>query len=513
MKKTFFVLPINDHQPKESMKRYEIYRGDTLLYDFRACIDPDHTQYYAYLDVTRLGDPSELKLVDEEGKTITFTVASTIPELEQMPGGTLFRPEAHFTTKIGWTNDPNGLVFKNGVYHMFYQHNPVSTRWENMTWGHAVSTDLVHWKEQGDTIFPDEAGTVFSGSAIVDEKNAAGFGEGAILLFYTAAGGTSKLSAEKRFTQCVAYSLDEGKTFVKYEKNPVIPHIVGRNRDPKVQWSDELGKYTLSLFLDEHTYAVFSSDNLLSWERIFDVAMPLDRECPDFYPLPFEGSIKWVFSGANDSYIIGTIKQGVFVLEQENLSYLIKPGNSYAAQTFSGTGARRIKIPWGKVYAPGAIFRSQMGVPAETYLKRVNGIVRLGSYPVKELSLLKKSGTELDFGGNGSASINGPSDTAVDVSLEIGSDCAAFTIGCFGMQIDVDPIHRTYTHGDCTAPLTYDGKLSMRVLFDTLGLEVFADEGLVYSAMNGIADRSAGFTITSDSKTEIRLKIDFLSMN
>lgn len=138
----------------------------------------------------------------------------------------------------------------------------MSHDWGNMTWGHATSADLIRWTELGDALFPDEQGTMFSGSAIVDETNAAGFGTGAILLFYTAAGGHSVLSKGRRFSQCLAYSTDNGNTFTKYQKNPIIPHIIGTNRDPKVQWSEELGKYTLSLYLDDRDYAIFTSDNL-----------------------------------------------------------------------------------------------------------------------------------------------------------------------------------------------------------------------------------------------------------
>lgn len=503
MKKVFLTVPINDSIPN---KKYFIKNGDTILSDFDASICPDDPRILAYIDVTRFGDVSFV-ITDSENNAVNFGVSDRFPTVDEIPDGTKNRPAAHYTTTLGWTNDPNGLVYADGKYHMFYQHNPLSVNWGNMTWGHAVSVDLVHWEEVGDALFPDEMGTMFSGSAIVDENNAAGFGIGAILLFYTAAGGKSYLSKDAPFTQCLAYSTDGGVTFTKYDKNPILPHIIGENRDPKVQWCDELGKYTLSLFLDGHDYAIFTSSNLLDWEKWMDIHTPMDDECPDFYPLEVDGKRKWVFSGAHDTYIIGVIKDGKFIAEQEELPYHIGPGCSYAAQTFSGTGARRIKIPWGTNHAHGAVFNSQMGIPVEMFLRRVGDKIRLGSLPVKEAELLCKPGAvKLDepfaFAVN----------DAVDVTIDILDGCGKFTVCCFGIEIAVDPDHNTYTHGGCTAPLSYSGEKKLRIIFDTLGCEVFADSGLIYSTFAKLADRSLGFRVLYENPPKIALSLNQLSM-
>ena len=509
MKRTYIVLPIND--TKQS-KRYFIRAGETILNDFTAAVDAEHPVFEAYIDVTRFGDTA-FTLTDAEGNAVPYKTAGQFPAKDHIPNGNYLRPAAHYTTTLGWTNDPNGLIYCGGKYHMFYQHNPMGWNWGNMTWGHAVSADLVHWEEIGDELYPDKFGTMYSGSAVCDERNVAGFGEGAILLFYTAAGGNSEMSKGVPFSQCLAYSTDGGETFTKYEKNPIIPHIVGGNRDPKVQWSDELQKYTLSLYLDGNDFTIFTSDNLIDWTRICDINMPEDNECPDFYPLPLNGETRWVFVGAHDTYLIGEIKVGTFVPCQEYQTYHRTPGVSYAAQSFSGTGDRRIKIAWGRNSAPGAVFNSQMGIPVEMFLKQVGDIVRLGSYPVKETELLKQSVlASAVVRGNGASVQFDTTDGAVDAVVELGEGCGAFTLSCFGMDIRIDPAAGTYTHGGCTAPLTYTGERKLRVLFDTLGLEVFADGGLVYSTMGAIADRTKPLAVSSAEAVDLRISADVLSM-
>lgn len=498
MSKRYLVLPVNDALPK---KHYRLLTGETLVYDFDASLDFENPQFDSYADITRFGDAS-LILTDDEGNGIPYRESDRFPTLDEIKDGGYLRPAVHFTSLIGWNNDPNGLIYVNGKYHMFYQHNPHSVHWGNMTWGHAVSDDLVHWEELGDTLFPDETGTMFSGSAYCDHDNVSGLGKDAVLLFYTAAGGCNEQSKGVPFTQCLAYSNDGGCTFTKYEKNPIIPHIIGGNRDPKVEWCPEIGRYTLSLYLDGCEYAIFASDNLLDWEKIADVRMPLDNECPDFYPLPVRGedTVKWVFSGAHDTYIVGSMDSGTFVSEQDNLPYH-QGGRtaSYAAQSFSGTGDRRIKIPWGTNNAPGAVFNSQMGLPCEMYLQRVDGTVRLGSYPVREVELLVKEGADITAGYY-----------AADVLVDIADDCGTFVLSCYGMEIKVDPAAGTYSHGGAELPLTFTGAKNLRVIFDTLGAEVFADGGLVYSTLGQVADRSLGLEITSGAK--VTVKVTALSM-
>jgi hypothetical protein len=196
------------------------------------------------------------------------------------------RPQFHFSPARGWTNDPNGCMFYKGEYHLFFQHNPFGWAWGNMTWGHAVSTDLVHWTEIGDALHPDALGTMFSGSGVVDTENTTGFKTGdedPMVCIYTSAGGTNPWSKDQPFTQSIAYSNDRGRTWQAYEKNPVVGHIIGSNRDPKVIWHAPSKRWVMVLYLEGNDYAVFHSPDLKEWTQACDVTLPNASECPDIF--------------------------------------------------------------------------------------------------------------------------------------------------------------------------------------------------------------------------------------
>ena len=257
-----------------------------------------------------------------------------------------YRPQFHFSPMKNWTNDPNGLVFYKGEYHLFFQHNPTGINWGNMTWGHAVSPDLVHWTQLEHAIHPDKLGTIFSGSAVVDWDNTAGFQTGdekVIVCIYTSAGNP--------FTQSIAYSNDRGRTWTKYEKNPVLKHIVGGNRDPKVFWHAPTKKWVMALFLDGGKYALFGSPNLKEWTKLSDVPPSGADECPDMFELPVDGDAKntrWVFWGGNSNYLIGKFDGTTFTKEAGPFRF--EHGNNYyAAQSYSDIpkeDGRRIQIAW-----------------------------------------------------------------------------------------------------------------------------------------------------------------------
>jgi fructan beta-fructosidase len=198
--------------------------------------------------------------------------------------GERLRPQFHFTSRTNWLNDPNGLVFYKGEYHLFFQHNPSGINWGNMTWGHAVSTDLLHWRQLDDALKPDRLGTIFSGSAVVDWDNTAGFQSGnekTLVAIFTSAG--------KPFTQSMAYSTDRGRSWRKYDKNPVLNHVAGENRDPKVIWHVPTKRWIMALYLDGEKYALFSSPDLKRWEKLCDLPEFGASECPDFFELQITG--------------------------------------------------------------------------------------------------------------------------------------------------------------------------------------------------------------------------------
>jgi sucrose-6-phosphate hydrolase SacC (GH32 family) len=227
------------------------------------------------------------------------------------------RSQFHFTTKRGWINDPNGLVYYDGEYHLFYQHNPYG--WDhsrndyNKTWGHAISTDLVHWTEQPGAIHPDHLGPIYSGSSVVDHHNTTGFqtgGEKPILCIYTSAGGRSPWSKGNKFAQSIAYSNDRGRTFHTYEGNPVQPNLDYINRDPKAVWHEPSAQWVIVLHFDERAMAFFTSSDLKTWELQSELESEILVDCPELFELPVDGNKqnkKWVLYGGSGHYLYSSI--------------------------------------------------------------------------------------------------------------------------------------------------------------------------------------------------------------
>lgn len=297
------------------------------------------------------------------------------------------RPQFHFTTRRGWINDPNGLIYHNGEYHLFYQHNPYEKEWENMHWGHAVSKDLIHWQELPVALFPDQLGTMFSGSAVIDRANTAGYNQGntpAMIVAYTAA------SAEKQ-VQCIAYSLDNGRTFTKYEGNPVIDSKKKWNsqdtRDPKVFWYKP-GNHWVMVLNERDGHSIYTSLNLKEWK--YESHVTGFWECPELFELPIDGDpnhTKWVMYGASGTYMLGSFDGNVFTPESGKYQYTT--GAIYAAQTFTDMpDGRRVQIGWGRVSHPGMPFNGMMLLPTELTLRTTKDGPRLFNTPVKETEQL-----------------------------------------------------------------------------------------------------------------------------
>ena len=401
-----------------------------------------------------------------------------------------YRPQFHFTAKKNWLNDPNGLVYYRGEYHMFFQHNPSGINWGNMTWGHAVGTDMLHWEQLPHAIEPDALGTIFSGSAVVDTNNTAGFQTGdeeVLVAFYTSAG--SHAPEPVRFTQSIAYSNDRGRTWTKYEDNPVIPHIEGHNRDPKVIWHAPTDKWVMALYLDGHKYALLSSGNLKEWTHLCDIEMPGVSECPDIFELPVDGNadnMKWVFWGGNGNYIIGTFDGVAFTKESEPLRSEWGP-NGYAGQSWSdvpGSDGRRLQILWmrGSEF-PGMPFNQQMSFPCEVTLRKVAEGIRLCRQPVREIAAIRGehlhwSSETLEPGANLLAEVTGE---LFEIQAEIvprKADQAGFTVR--GTSIVYDAVKKELKCLGKSAPLdAVNGAIRLHVLVDRASIEIFANDGLI----------------------------------
>jgi sucrose-6-phosphate hydrolase SacC (GH32 family) len=414
------------------------------------------------------------------------------------------RPQFHFSPRRGWNNDPNGLVHYKGEYHLFFQHNPYGWNWGNMHWGHAVSPDLIHWRELDDAVYPDALGTAFSGSAVVDEGNTAGFARGAeraIVCIYTAAGGTSRQSQGAPFSQCLCYSIDRGRTWTKYAKNPVVPHIAASNRDPKVTWFEPEKKWVMALFLDGNDYALFDSPDLKSWKRLCGVKVPGAGECPEFFEIAVDpstpdgavargaqqGDTRWVFYGGNGLYLVGRFDGKTYT--PESGPHPLNLGNCfYASQTFNGVpDGRRVLVPWGQVAMPGMPFNQMMGIPVALTLRTTEDGLRLSAYPVREVESLraKKHGwkdASLKPGENLLAGLNGD---LFDIAAELapgGAEEVGFNIRGFAVVYDAKK--QELRCGDKRAALAMvDGKVRLRLLVDRRSVDVFGNDGRAYMPM------------------------------
>ena len=323
------------------------------------------------------------------------------------------RPLIHFTPKKGWMNDPNGMVYYNGTYHLFFQHNPDSTVWGPMHWGHATSTDLVNWKEQKIALFPDALGTIFSGSAVIDVNNTAGFGKNAMVAIYTSHNhGMEKEGFEKVETQSIAYSLDEGKTWTKYKGNPVLPNPDIRDfRDPKVMWHEPSQKWIMTLATRDHI-TFYSSPDLKHWQVESKFGKNIGAhggvwECPDLVPFAVEGKQVWLLivnlnpggpnGGSGTQYFTGDFDGSAFKPFDTQTRWLDYGPDNYAGITWSNTGDRKILIGWMSNWqyanvVPTQNWRSAMTIARELQVVKSDDGYLVTSEPIQEL---EKAATNL----------------------------------------------------------------------------------------------------------------------
>ena len=321
-----------------------------------------------------------------------------------------YRPVYHHTPSYGWMNDANGMVYKDGEYHLYYQYNPYGSIWGNMHWGHAVSKDLCHWEELPTAICRDTLGHIFSGSSVVDKNNTAGYGPNAIIALYTSA------SSRNGQVQCMAYSTDNGRTFTKYEGNPVLRPFDGLRdfRDPKVFWYEPKACWFMIISADKET-RFYTSNNLKNWEYLSSFgkgygAQPCQYECPDFVELAVKGQAdnkKYVmlmnvnpggpFGGSATEYFVGDFDGTNFhVTDDPDVAKWLDYGKDhYATVCFSNTGERVIALPWMSNWqyaniTPTRQHRGANGLPRELslYLKDRHYYVSADVAP--EIRLLRK---------------------------------------------------------------------------------------------------------------------------
>lgn len=475
--KNYIILPIN-LQARD--KKICFYDGETLLFDLDVNLDCISPQAQMYYDVRRF-----------KGKTLNVRVSPGIDfECQQTdtvpPGEKVLRPKTHFSAEYGYNNDPNGMIFYEGQYHLFYQYNPVGTKWGNMHWGHAVSRDMFHWEDRGIALFPDDMGMMFSGSAIEDTNNVLGLNtdaHNALVLFYSAAGDITALSKGQPYTQCLAYSVDGGVTFEKHPANPIIQNIGYQNRDPKVIWSEKLQKFVMALFRGEkdNTYCLFTSDDLLHWELTEELTSA-DRECPDFF---FFGDT-WVMLCAGDKYTVGTFDGKKF--QHNPVWKQLGSGLLYASQTFSGLpDDRRVRICLNRSRGTSCDRGNSMTLPHEITLKGDE----LRALPVPEIEQLYE--TVIEDNDITTKNYRMPlENSAYDIEFRLRAEQpVAFT--AFGVTVNMDVADNTVSMNGKSAPLNCEnGEISVRIIIDTTTFEIFTGDGKNILVNECFADYNIG---------------------
>ena len=402
--KKFLLLPVQENAP-EGKVNIIVNNEFQLEQNINIRLAREKVDYYVPLDLSAY-----------QGKSVSVDVtgmpASSLCWKEIKLSDTFdssnretYRPVYHHTPMYGWMNDPNGMFYKDGVYHLYFQYNPYGSMWANMTWGHSTSTDLTHWTYEGTAIVPDAWGAIFSGSCVVDKDNTAGFGKGAVVAFYTSAKSTPWGDIQ---SQSMAYSLDNGKTFIKYEHNPILTSTERDFRDPKVFWYAP-GKHWVMMLAVGQEMQIYSSGNLKVWKKESSFGAMQGAhggvwECPDLVELPIEGTKekKWVlicnlnpggpFGGSTVQYFVGSFDGKKFVNESPTQTKWLDWGkDNYATVTWSNAPAGRcIALGWMSNWqyannVPTTQYRSANTLARDLTLYRVGGELYLKSKPSPEI--------------------------------------------------------------------------------------------------------------------------------
>lgn len=442
----------------------------------------DKPEYWVFKDVSALkGKKLTISYPDGLQGIELIRQADTIPD-QSLIYHEANRPQFHFTTRRGWINDPNGLVYHNGEYHLYYQHNPFERDWENMHWGHAVSRDLVHWHELPTALHPDHMGTMFSGSAVIDHDNDSGFGSPsnpALVAAYT-------IAAPGRQMQGIAYSLDNGRTFTKYSANPVIDSKEqwdsGDTRDPKLfKYAD----HWVMVLNERDGHSIYTSPNLRDWT--YKSHTTGFWECPDLFELPVDGDPTrrlWVMYGASGTYMLGHFDGERFTPISGKHRYTA--GTGYAAQTYSDIpddDGRRIQISWSRIGHPGMNFNGMMLLPTELTLRTTKDGPRLASKPVREVEQLCSAiGSWTDLTqqqANDILSGLGPKDRLrLRFTVEL-SHATDATLNLDGQRLVDYDMNGTTLNGWFYSPQDPTGmQLTADVYIDRTSVEVFVEDGL-----------------------------------
>ena len=406
--KNYLLLPV---QEKAEMCNIKVVKNNTQVKALNVRLASNHIDYYVPLDLKQFGEDAKLALdihvngtYRNDGELSGFTCWKKMQFSNTFDTANRekYRPVYHHTPAWGWMNDPNGMFYKDGVWHLYFQYNPYGSQWENMTWGHSTSTDLIHWTFQGAPIEADAWGTIFSGSAVVDHNNTSGFGKGAVVAMYTSAGENQ--------TQSIAYSNDNGQTFTKYDGNPVLTSNTPDYRDPHVFWNEDIKRWNMIMAEGQHM-DIYSSADLKEWKLESQFGAEYGNhggvwECPDLMKMKVRGTdqYKWMllcninpggpFGGSATQYFVGQFDGHKFSCESapEVTKWMDYGKDHYATVTFDNApDGRRVAMAWMSNWqyanqVPTMQYRSANSVPRDLDLYEYQGQTYCGVTPSPELA-------------------------------------------------------------------------------------------------------------------------------
>lgn len=549
--KKYLLLPVQENAP-EGKVNIVINNELQLEQNINVRLAREKVDYYVPLDLSAY-----------QGKTISIDVAGMpssslcwkeikLSDTFDFSNREIYRPVYHHTPAYGWMNDPNGMFYKDGVYHLYFQYNPYGSMWANMTWGHSTSRDLTHWTYEGTAIVPDAWGAIFSGSCVVDHENTAGFGKGAIVAFYTSAKSTPWGDVQ---SQSMAYSLDNGKTFTKYEGNPILTSSERDFRDPKVFWYAPGKHWVMMLAVGQHM-EIYSSVNLKDWKKESEFGAMQGAhggvwECPDLVEIPVEGTRqkKWVlicnlnpggpFGGSAAQYFVGSFDGKTFVNESPTLTKWVDWGkDNYATVTWNNApDGRCVALGWMSNWqyannVPTRQYRSANTIARDLTLYRVGEELYLKSTPspeVKKARGEKVSKPSFNVAGEYEvASLLDNNKGAYEVELVIQNQGASKIAFCLlnekGEKVSMhyDLARRQFVMDRSesgtvdfskdfpavtVAPADTDKELTLRLFVDRSSIEAFGEDGkfvmtnlvfpsLPYNKMRFTSDEK-GYTVKS----------------
>ena len=501
--KKYLLLPVQESAEVSNIK---VIGSSRQLKTLNVRLANNHIDYYVPLCLQEFDDEKGLMLdvhvngtYRTDGGISTFSCWKNMSfsDTFDMQNREQYRPVYHHTPAYGWMNDPNGMFYKDGVWNLYFQHNPYGSQWENMTWGHSTSTDLVHWKFQGDPVQPDALGTVFSGSAVVDKENTSGFGKGAVIALYTSAGESQ--------TQSMVYSTDNGKTFTKYEGNPVITSNVPDFRDPHMFWNEDIKKWNMILAAGQHM-EIYTSDNLKDWKLESSFGEMYGNhggvwECPDLMKMKVRGTDKekWMlicninpggpFGGSATQYFIGDFDGHKFTCESkpEVTKWMDYGKDHYATVTFDNAPeGRRVAIAWMSNWqyanqVPTLQYRSDNSIPRDLGLFEYKGETYCSVVPSPEMTAARSKKATKSLSESCEMVVNLKGNATITLSNDKGEN----VVMLYDAKAETFSMDRTKSgkmdfsndFAATTKAPTY-GKISqLRIFIDKSSIEVFDAEG------------------------------------